>query len=196
MFKFVFVVSVVLLSSCAVPKYSYYFQSSNAGQNDNSALSNRVDSVSILTRNDLSTASLELIIYEGQKVAIDTVIVSNDTLPGNKPDTKSYSQSTKEARKQRYEDKRKAYQEAKKAYAATKNKRFDGFAYAGALFFTVAFLCLMYPGTALVFAILGLISSVLGLKSRIWGLSVGSLIAAGVILSLYMFMSIVLGGGE
>lgn len=196
MFKFVFVASVVLLSSCAPPKYNYYFQSSIAGQNDGFSASNRVDSVSLLTRSDLSTASLELIVYQGQQVETDKVTVSNDTLPTKKPDTKSYSQNTKEARKQRYEEKRKAYLEARKAYAATKDKRFDGFAIAGAVFFTAAVLCLMYPGAAIILAILGLFSSVLGLKSRIWGLSVAALICAGVICSLYIFMSIMLGGGE
>jgi len=187
--------SVVFLTSCASLKYVYYFESPRT-QNDNSPSSNRVDSTSLLTRSDLSTASLDFVIYETRRPVVDTGIVSYDSLSRKTPIAKVSSLSAKEKRKQLREEDKKAYLEARKEYAATKDKRFDGFAIAGAVFFTVATLSLMYPGTAIVFAILGLFSSVLGLKSRIWGLSVASLICAGVILSLYIFMSIILGGPE
>jgi hypothetical protein len=99
----------------------------------------------------------------------------------------------KVAVKKAHDEMERAYAEARKAYGATKNKRFNGFAIAGAALFLVGFFCLTYPQTALVFAILGFVTSVLGLKSRIWGLSVASLITAAVIISFYIFMSIVLG---
>ena len=192
MSKFVFVASVVLLASCAPPKYVYYFEGSTS-QNDNPALSNRVAPISLLTRDDLSTASLESAIYERKSIVIDTGIVSLDSLRPKKPNTKAYPQSEKEAQKQLYEEKQKAYQEARKAYAATKKKRFDVFAIAAPILFTIAFFSLPYPGVALVFAILGFVASILGFKSRVWGLALGSLIFASVILVFYIYMTLLLG---
>jgi hypothetical protein len=147
-----------------------------------------------LTGKDPTTASGAREFYEAVRVAIDTGIVSVDFLPRKKPETKSNSQSAKARKKQLYEEKKKAYLEAKKAYGDTKNKRLDGFAIAAPILFTIAFFCLSYPPVAVVFAILGLFAGVLGMKSRIWGLALASLIAASVILVLYIYMTLLLGG--
>ena len=192
MYKFVLVVYLILFTACSGPKYTYYFESSDTHQNDNSSSSKKVASTVLLIRNDPTTASLAPIIYEEVRVPIDTGIVSIDSIEQKKPDPTTDS---KAERKRLHQEKKNAYLEAKKAYAATKDKRMDGFAIAGAVF-TVAFLCIQYPGAALVFAIFGLAASILGLKSRIWGLSAAALIGAGVILTLYIFMSVLLGGPE
>ena len=193
MCKFVLTASIVLLSSCALPKYTYYFESSNVLPNGISA-SNRVETMSLMTRDDLTTSSLDLVIYEGPGGAIDTGIVSVDSLPRKKPEAKPNPQSEKARKKQLYAEKKKAYLEAKKAYGDTKNKRLDGFAIAAPILFTIAFFCLPYPPVALVFAILGLFAGVLGMRSRIWGLALASLIAASVILVFYIYMTLLLGG--
>jgi hypothetical protein len=193
MARIVLITSVVLLSSCALPKNTYYFESTKVLPKDNSISSNRAGGMSNLTKNDLSTASLELTIHQGKVAAIDTGIVLIDSLPPKKTVTKSYPDNIKPTKKQLYEEKKKAYREAKKAYAGTKNKRLDGFAVAGALLFTIAFFCIPNPPVAAVFAILGLIASVVGMKSRIWGLALASLIAASVILVLYIYMSLLIG---
>ena len=194
MCKLVFTASIVLLSSCVLPKHTYYFESSNALPNGISA-SNKVETMSPMTRDDLTTSSLDLVIYKGPRVAIDTGIVSVDSLPRKKPETKPSPQSEKARKKQIYEEKKKAYLEAKKAYASSsKDKRFDGFAIAAPFLFTIAVFCMPYPPVAVVFAILGLFAGVLGMKSRIWGLALASLIAASVILIFYIYMTLLLGG--
>jgi hypothetical protein len=190
MCKFVLTASIVVLSSCVLPKYKYYFESSNALPN---GISNRVETTSLMTRADLTTSSLDLVIYEGPKVVIDTGIVSVDSLPRKKPGAKPSPQSEKAKKKQLYEEKKKAYLDAKKAYGDTKNKALDGFAIAAPILFTIAFFCLPYPPAAVVFAILGLFAGVLGMKSGIWGLALASLIAASVILVLYIWMTLLLG---
>ncbi|HMG89524.1 MAG TPA: hypothetical protein VK589_05680 [Chryseolinea sp.] len=159
-------------------------------------MSKNTDATSILKSNEVPIASRDLEIFDTRGVAIDTGIISNDSVP-RKSNLQPNSQTEKEAKKKMYLEKKKAYMEAKKAYAATKDKRKDGFAVAGAIFFTVAFLCLAsYSGVAIVFGILGLIASILGLKSRLWGMSVGVLIAAGVILTLYIILHIMITGSE
>ncbi|HEY5916622.1 MAG TPA: hypothetical protein VIU13_04450, partial [Chryseolinea sp.] len=189
MSKFVLVVSVILFASCSGPKYTYYFGSSDTHQNDNFHSSKKIASTVLLTKNDPTTASLAPVIYAEVKAAIDTGIVSIDSIAQKKPAPPTDSYQKKAERKRLHQEKEKAYQEAKKAYAATKDKRFDGFAIAGAVFFTASFLCMFYPGAAIVFAVLGLIASILGLKSRIWGLSAAALIGAGVVLTLYIFLN-------
>ena len=193
MCKFVPTASIIVLSSCVLPKSTYYFESSNVLPNGISA-SNRVETMSLMTRDDLTTSSLDLAIYQRPRIAIDTGIVSVDSLPRKKPEAKSNPQSEKARKKQLYEEKKKAYLEAKKAYSDTKNKRFDGFAIAAPILFTIAFFCLPYPPVAVLFAIFGLFAGVLGMKSRIWGLALASLIAASVILILYIYMTLLLGG--
>jgi len=197
MSKFVFVTTVIFISSCAASKHTYYFESYKSPEYSSAAGSNRNNQMRLVTSTDLATASLELVIYEKRAVGIDTGIVSKaDLLPRQKQNATSYSQTSKQAKKKAYEDKKKAYLEAKQAYAATKNKRLDGFAIAGPVLFTIAFLCMAYPVAAVWFGILGLASCIIGLKSRIWGLSLASLIAAGVMLTFYIYMSIILGSGE
>ena len=196
MYKFVLVASVILFASCSSPKYSFYFGSPDTHQNDYFSSSKKVASTVLLTGKDPTTASLAPVIYGAVKAPIDTGILSIDSIAPKKPDPTTDSYHTKAERKRLHQEKKKAYLEAKKAYAATKDKRMDGFAIAGAVFFTVAFLCIAYPGAALVFAIFGLAASILGLKSRIWGLSAAALIGAGVILTLYILMSVILGGPE
>ena len=190
MCKFVLTASIIVFSSCVLPKYRYYFESSNALPN---GISNRVETKSLMTRADLTTSSLDLVIYERPKVVIDTGIVSVDSLPRKKPEAKPSPQSEKAKKKQLYEEKKKAYLDAKKAYGDTKNKRLDGFAIAAPILFTIAFFCLPYPPVALVFAILGLVAGILGMKSRIWGMALASLIVASVILVFYIYIVLLLG---
>jgi len=189
MFRFSLLLSVVLLTSCA-PKHTYYFASSGAGQSGHSS-SEKSESISKLPRNDLS-ANREMLIYDRERIAIDTGIVSNDSLLRKKSDPPPDSLSERHARKKIYLDKRKAYIEAKKTLVDTKKKR-DGFAIVGAILFTVGVLSIMHPVTALVFGSLGLIASILGLKSRIWGLSLGVIIATGAVLVLYLYYTLLLG---
>lgn len=181
MCKLVFVSVFVLLTSCASPKYAYYFDSHESYQNDAPSLSS-VNTMSPIASTDLSNTDFEFASHEHLMAVIDTTILSNDSVSVQKQETNT--------KKKIYEEKKKEKVEASDGRASKKSKKLNGFAIAGPILLTVAFLVGASPVAFIFFGTLGLIATIVGFKSKLWGLSLATMIALGVliIVSVYYYL--------
>lgn len=152
MCKIVFFTSIVVFSSCASHQYVYFFESiESAGKYDGPTKG--IHEMGDISSNDLS-ASLQLEVTDTKKmVAADTGIVTQyDSVSKQNRDLKSLITYQKEVKKKLRRERNEEYRQARNTYPATKNKKLDVFAVAGAILVTAATVLFQYP---LVFACLG-----------------------------------------